>query len=50
MGRFVNKATGVVFSVDDSKDGRYSGPEFEAEAEAGAGKRAPVKKAAAKSD
>ena len=26
MGRFVNTATGVVFSVDDSKDERYPGP------------------------
>ena len=24
MGRFVNDATGVTFSVDDSKDERYS--------------------------
>lgn len=25
MGRFKNTATGVVFSVDDSKDARYAG-------------------------
>lgn len=28
MGQHVNKATGVVFSVDDSKDYRYAGELF----------------------
>lgn len=29
MGRFVNTATGVTFSVDDSKDHRYTAGGFE---------------------
>lgn len=28
MGRFKDATTGVVFSVDDSKDARYAGPGF----------------------
>lgn len=42
MSRFVNKATGVTFSVDDSKDERYVGEAFERADE----KKAPAKKAA----
>ena len=45
MSRFVNKATEVVFSVDDSKDDRYSGPGYAA-AEDESKKKAPAKKAA----
>lgn len=41
MGTFVNTATGVQFSVDDSKDERYAGEGYEAP-------KAPAKKAAAK--
>lgn len=49
MGRFVNKATQVVFTVDDSKDKRYASEQF-APADAVPEKKAPAKKAAAKSD
>ena len=45
MGRFVNKSTGVTFSVDDSKDERYAGEGYES-ADAPAAKKAPAKKAA----
>nr|DAL14417.1 MAG TPA_asm: hypothetical protein [Caudoviricetes sp.] len=49
MGTFVNKATGVVFSVDDSKDERYSGDGYgQPEDSDKNAKRAPAKKAAAK--
>lgn len=44
MGRFVNKATGVTFSVADSKDDRYKVDGFEA---AKADRPAPAKKPAA---
>lgn len=43
MSRFVNKATGVTFSVSDEKDDRYAGEGFEPVTE----KKAPAKKAAA---
>lgn len=51
MGTFVNKATGVVFSVDDSKDERYSGEGYGSpeDSDGAPAKRAPAKKAAAKS-
>lgn len=42
MGRFVNKATGVTFSVSDDKDDRYTGDGFEPVSE----KKAPAKKSA----
>jgi len=42
MSRFVNKATGVVFSVSDDKDDRYDGGAFEPADE----KKAPAKRAA----
>ena len=42
MGRFVNKSTGVTFSVSDDKDERYAGDGYEAADE----KKAPAKKAA----
>lgn len=43
MGRFVNKATGVTFSVSDDKDDRYTGDGFEPVSEK---KAAPAKKSA----
>jgi len=46
MGRFLNKATGVTFSVDDSKDERFAEGFEPADSEP---KKAPAKKAAAKS-
>ena len=44
MSRFVNDATGVTFSVDDSKDERYGDGFTAAKSES----KAPAKKAAAK--
>lgn len=41
MGQHVNPATGVVFSVDDSKDERYAAPKP-------APKKAPAKKSSDK--
>ena len=46
MGRFRNLATGVVVSVDDSKDARFSDG-FEPVKDGAAEKKAPAKKAAA---
>ena len=43
MSRFVNKATGVTFSVSDDKDDRYDGGAFEPADEK---PKAPAKKAA----
>jgi len=50
MSRFVNKATGVTFSVDDSKDGRFAvgyEPADEKPAPKATAKKATAKKAAA---
>lgn len=49
MGRFVNTATGVTFSVDDSKDDRYVDGFERANEDGKPVKKAPAaKKAAAK--
>ena len=45
MGRFVNSETGVVVSVADDKDERFTSPLWEAEAE-----KPEPKRAASKSD
>jgi hypothetical protein len=46
MGWFVNKVTGVTFSVADSKDERYAAEGFEPAADGASNKKAPAKKAA----
>ena len=51
MGRFMDKSTGVTFSVDDSKDDRYAGEGFQpAEPDEKPSPRRPAKKTVKPSD
>lgn len=48
MGRFMNRATGVTFSVDDSKDDRAKSSGFQPAEDAAEGGPAKDQKTAAK--